>query len=82
MARHCLYLPEGSPVVTGEVLPTDVHDRVVSVLRKTVSDALTSRVMLVPTGNVPSQASSAHSDPVMVVSRTWEAMVPEDAYCW
>ena len=70
IARHCLYLPEGSPVVTGEVLPTGVHGRVVLSLENDVSDALTSKVILVPDGNAMSQASSGHSDPVTVVSRT------------
>jgi len=70
VARHCRYLPEGNPEVTGEVPPTKVHEGVAAFLVNAVSDALTSKVMSVLLGNVSSQNRASHPAPATPVSKT------------
>lgn len=80
--RHCLYLPEGSPEVTGEVPPTEVHEGLASPLANEVSLALTSKVIFVLVGNVLSQDRASHLAPATPASRTSEAIVPEEVYMY
>ena len=80
VTRHCIYLPEGSPDITGEVPPTEVQEGVAASLRNDVSDALTSNVMSVLACSVSSQNDMFHFAPAIPVSCTCEANVPEEQY--
>ncbi len=60
VARHCMYLPKGSPEVIGEVPPTEVHEGLASPLAKEPSLALTSKVISVPLCRVSSQERATH----------------------
>ncbi len=70
VARHCLYLPDGSPDNTGDAPVTEVHDGDASVARNAVSDALTSKAMAVPAGTDSSQNIPSQRDPVTSESNT------------
>jgi hypothetical protein len=70
VARHCRYLPEGNPEVTGEVPPTKVHEGVVAFLANEVFEALTSKVMSVLLGSVSSQNRAFQVAPATPVSKT------------
>ena len=52
VARHCLYLPEGSPAVTGAAPPTVAQLGLGSPLANGTSLALTSKVMPVQAGKI------------------------------
>ena len=80
VARHCMYRPEGSPEVTGEVPPTGVQEGVASPFKNTVLDALTSKVISVFVSRASSQNRLFHTALDTVVSRTWDAIVPGEEY--
>ena len=77
VARHCLYIPDGSPVRTGEVAPIAVHPSVELVARNGQSEDLTSKVILVPAGSILSQNRASVLEPVIVVFNTCDAIVAE-----
>ena len=61
VARHCMYLPEGSPDVIGLfAVPRSVQLGVAASLANEVSEALTSKVMSVLLGSVSSQNRASH----------------------
>jgi len=71
VARHCRYLPEGNPEVTGEVPPTETQEGGSPESgRNEVLDALTSKVMLVEAGAVSSQNRAFQVAPEIPVSKT------------
>jgi|NGEPerStandDraft_4_1074533.scaffolds.fasta_scaffold64852_1 hypothetical protein len=70
VALHCLYLPAGSPEVTGVVPPTDVQDGLGAFFAKDVSEARTLKVMPVPATVVELQNGESQSAPVIPVSST------------
>ena len=80
VTRHCLYLPEGSPDMTGEVPPTLFQDGEASPALNGVSLALASKVISVLLTNVSSQKSMFQIAPAAPVSSTWDARVPEETY--
>ena len=77
MARHCMYLPEGSPDITGLVPPIEIHEIVISPGANELALALTSKVMPVLVGSALSQNMASHLAPLTPVSKTREANVPE-----
>ena len=73
-----MYRPEGNPEVTGEVPPTEVHEGPASPFANELPLALTSKDMSVLLSSVSSQNRPSHLVPPTPLSRTWEAMVPEE----
>ena len=68
VARHCMYLPEGSPEVTGDAPPTEVQEGEAASLANKVSEALTSKVISVPLCSVSFQIRPSHLAPATPVS--------------
>jgi hypothetical protein len=61
---------------TGDVPPTLVQAGVASVAAKSVSEARTSKVIVVPAGTVAFHIRTSHREPGVVVSSTMDAMLP------
>ena len=80
LARHWRYLPEGSPELTGDGQPAAVHTGVESSMANSVSEALTWNVISVPETISLSHSRRSQRALGNVVSKTCDAMVPNDVY--
>lgn len=84
VARHCLYLPDGRSAEARYELfetcsaSTEAQPGVALSRVKNVFDALTSKTMVALEGNVASQQMESHCAFSTSVSKTMEAMLPEE----